>query len=47
MAKATVVTNNNGNAGGSGQEIDCAPDWDGLPILPSSSSAMATRVAGK
>ncbi len=27
-------SNNNGKAGGGGQELDCAPDWDGSPLPP-------------
>jgi hypothetical protein len=39
---------NNGNVGGGGgQELGCALDQDGTPLLPPSGGAMATRVAVK
>jgi hypothetical protein len=36
---------NGSNAGGSGQELDCAPDRDGPPLPPLSGGATATWVS--
>ncbi len=40
------VSNNDGNAGGGGQELDHAPGWDDPPLPPPSSGAAAMRVVG-
>jgi hypothetical protein len=40
-------SNGDGDAGGSNQELDHSPDWDGPPLLlPPSSSTTAMRVVG-